>query len=234
MLQKQTAEMFSDYFGSMNNIYDSNIDIETTPLLKNLKSCTNLSFSKRKAVIPKRCIKWRKSKSCNSFSKLINFDHFNNKYAKINSNPKSSKKFNIYQNTNNNTLPTVTVTIPMLKKSQINNTTISKAMKKTTALLSKLSEVLPLNFKQYMTVDPTSKQQDPEWDLPSQKYTPLPSSPLPVPAKMARLSDKKARTVITPNHNPSASLPIPYNAFSKLRSSNRMEGKYFVVFFFFF
>ncbi|XP_076225847.1 epithelial cell transforming 2 pebble isoform X3 [Nomia melanderi] len=146
-----------------------------------LKSCKNTQcsqssfFLNRKIITPRRYIKWRKTKSCIAIHKINSPDKF--KFKKIYSHPNLLKRFD----TEFNDSRLHDHLMPETKKRSFLST-----CKLSSSMLSKLSHInlCPI-FKQYVLASPS--QQIPETHL-RQKYTPLPS-PLPVPAKVAKLSD---------------------------------------------
>ncbi|XP_043528871.1 protein ECT2 isoform X2 [Frieseomelitta varia] len=141
---------------------------------KNMQ-CTRNPFNFNKKIIsPKRYIKWRKAKSCITIHKISSLHKF--KLRKIHSHPNLLKQHDLELNDSllYNQSPT-----SMAKSKNFSNT-----CKLSSSILSKFSH---LNFspmlKQYVVISPV--KQIPETQ--KQKYTPLPS-PLPIPAKVAKLS----------------------------------------------
>lgn len=148
-----------------------------THLLKFYKNiqCTRNSFNLNKKIIsPKRYVKWQKAKSCITIHKISSLHKF--KLRKIHSHPNLLKQHDLELNDSllYNQSPT-----SMAKSKSFSNT-----CKLSSSILSKFSH---LNFspmlKQYVVISPV--KQIPE--IQKQKYTPLPS-PLPIPAKVAKLS----------------------------------------------
>ena len=158
----------------INNQYPD----KKTHLLKFYKNmqCIRNPFNLNKKIIsPKRYVKWRKAKSCITIHKISSLHKF--KLRKIHSHPNLLKQHDLELNDSllYNQLPT-----SMTKSKSFSNT-----CKLSSSILSKFSH---LNFspmlKQYVVISPV--KQIPETHQ-KQKYTPLPS-PLPIPAKVAKLS----------------------------------------------
>ncbi|XP_076645874.1 uncharacterized protein LOC143355168 [Halictus rubicundus] len=144
-----------------------------------LKSCKSPQYSQssiflnRKIISPRRYIKWRKVKSCIAIHKLDSPEKC--KFKKVYSQPNLLKRFDAELNESLLHTPHT----PMTKKKSFLST-----CRLSSSMLSKLSHInLPM-FKQYVLVSPSKKTPETH---PRQKYTPLPS-PLPVPAKVAKLS----------------------------------------------
>ncbi|XP_016837796.1 protein ECT2 isoform X3 [Nasonia vitripennis] len=171
-----------------------------TPL-KNVQSCSLIAFnsSGKKVATPRRYIRWKRSSShtgtpnkqltsCASEPKLRT--HVTKRHSYQTASVTFSDSVNYLNASAGEGKKT---------KTRKSSKTLTKALKQSSALFSKISEIVfPSTFKQYMPVTPCrpSQQQRREDDcVTRQKYTPLPS-PLPVPAKMARLgsdSDCKVR-----------------------------------------
>ena len=177
--------------------------------------------SKKKVVTPKRYIKWRKSKSSVTITRISKTRK--SKY-KFQSQTNINKRRNRFLSKSSSCCSSL---VPRRSKK------LSNSLKLSNSFFAKICNVvLPSTFKQYMQVSPT--HQTPEKNIHRQKYTPLPS-PLPVPAKIARLSNPeiKSTSTFTPDRkiacqNSSTSL--------KLRSAkadrSRKEDKPFIVVFF--
>lgn len=71
-----------------------------------------------------------------------------------------------------------------------------KSIKAISKVITKISEIVfPSSFKQFMTVTTPQENQYKEENNFRQKYMPLPQSPLPAPAKMARLGSRAENCV---------------------------------------
>jgi hypothetical protein len=161
---------------------------------KGLSSCSIVTFSSvKKVAMPRRYIKWKKSSSYGAMSKQVS--------ACSCSEPKlrshKSKRHDYHQYNVIFSNDTVDTNLTDTKKTRRSSRTFSKALKQSSALFSKISEIVfPSTFKQYMQVTPYRVSQHGRKEdeiVTRQKYTPLPS-PLPIPAKVARLgSDSECR-----------------------------------------
>ncbi|XP_033226944.1 protein ECT2 isoform X2 [Belonocnema kinseyi] len=189
--------------------------------LGKIRSKTLFASSSQKAVTPRRYVKWRKSKSSVNITKS----------------PKSRKaKFKKFHSQSNlNIRRSRYLSKPDSSSSALvlvpqSNKKFPKSLKLSNSFFAKICNVvLPSTFKQYMQVSPM--HQSPEKNVQRQKYTPMPS-PLPVPAKIARLSnsDIKSTITLTPDRkiacqNSSASL----NLRSVKAGRSRKEDKSFFV-----
>lgn len=151
-----------------------------THLLKFCKNtqCTRSSFLLNKRIItPKRYVRWRRAKSCVTIHKINSTDKY--KFKKMHSYPNLLRQYDLELNNS------------FLYDSSTQMTRDRNCLstcKLSSSILSKFSH---LNFssisKQYVLVNPC--QQNPETHQ-KQKYTPLPS-PLPIPAKVAKLSNSE-------------------------------------------
>lgn len=153
----------------------------------------------KKIPIPRRYIRWKRSPSClSAMSKQFSPGQT------CNSNGNSEARYSSHhhlrhsccQAGHSTTANGDTLNNRSTESTRAARRTFSRAFKRGSAILSKISEIVfPSSFRQYMPVT-TDKQQDREEEDKAawQKYTPLPS-PLPVPAKMARLGvDSDCRT----------------------------------------
>ncbi|XP_011502842.1 PREDICTED: protein ECT2 isoform X2 [Ceratosolen solmsi marchali] len=151
------------------------------------RSCSLVTFSSiKKVAMPRRYIKWKKSSSYSAMSKQVSV--YNCSEPKLRSHKSKRHDYQysvIFPN------DTVDTTASDKKKTRKSSRTFSKALKQSSALFSKISEIVfPSTFKQYMPVTPYRVSQHgrkEDESITRQKYTPL-QSPLPIPAKMARLS----------------------------------------------
>ncbi|KZC06654.1 Protein ECT2, partial [Dufourea novaeangliae] len=141
---------------------------------KNTHCTQNSFFFNRKIITPRRYIKWRRVKSCIAIHKINSPDKF--KFKKIYSHPNLLRRYDSELNDSllRNTLIPVTKSRSFLSTCKLNS-----------SISSKLSYInfSPM-FKQYKLVSPSHKISENH----KQKYTLLPS-PLPVPAKVAKLSN---------------------------------------------
>ncbi|XP_048269909.1 protein ECT2 isoform X2 [Bombus terrestris] len=141
---------------------------------KNTQCARNSFFFNRKIISPKRYIKWRKAKSCITIHKICSLEKF--KLKRMHSHPNLLRQHDLELNDS----LLYDSSIPMTK-----NKGFLSTCKLNSSILSKLSH---LNFspmlKQHVVINPC--KQIPEI-YQKQKYTPLPS-PLPIPAKVAKLS----------------------------------------------
>ncbi|XP_068987052.1 uncharacterized protein [Bombus flavifrons] len=141
---------------------------------KNTQCTRNSFFFNKKIVSPKRYIKWRKAKSCITIHKICSLEKF--KLKRMHSHPNLLRQHDLELNDS----LLYDSSMPMTK-----NKGFLSTCKLNSSILSKLSH---LNFspmlKQYVVINPC--KQIPEIHQ-KQKYTPLPS-PLPIPAKVAKLS----------------------------------------------
>lgn len=188
-----------------------------------IRSKTFFACSSKKAVTPRRYVKWRKSKSSVNITKSPKSRK--TKFKKFHSQTNLSIRRSRYLSKPDSCSSAL---VPQSSKK------LSKSLKLSNSFFAKICNVvLPSTFKQYMQVSPI--RQSPEKNVQRQKYTPLPS-PLPVPAKIARMSNPeiKSTSTFTPDRkvvcqNSSAS--------HKLRSvkagrSRKEDKSFFVVFFF--
>lgn len=170
-----------------------------TPL-KNVQSCSIIAFnnSGKKVATPRRYIRWKRSSSYTGTPKQLTSCASEPKLRTHVTKRHSYQTASVTFSDNVNFL-NASAGEGKKPKTRKSSKTLTKALKQSSALFSKISEIVfPSTFKQYMPVTPCrpSQQQRREDDwVTRQKYTPLPS-PLPVPAKMARLgsdSDCKVR-----------------------------------------
>ncbi|XP_053986553.1 protein ECT2 isoform X2 [Hylaeus volcanicus] len=142
-----------------------------------LKSCKNVQctpksfFVNRKIATPRRCIKWRKVKSCIAIHKITSSDKL--KFKKMHSHPNLLKR---YDSEFNDSLLHDSPTLITKNKSFLSS------YKLNSSLLSKLNH---LNFSKYVLPAPCPQVSE---NHQRQKYTPL-HTPLPIPAKVAKLSN---------------------------------------------
>ncbi|XP_058803281.1 protein ECT2 isoform X2 [Phymastichus coffea] len=177
---------------------------------KNIRSCSTVTFTSAKK--PRRYIRWKRSTSCNAISKTL---------APSGSN-ESKLRFPLAKRTTyqpSASFDTADSTTTILSGSQKTRRSFSKALRQSSALFSKISEIVfPSTFKQYA---PRRQQDDTASTCSRQKYTPLPS-PLPVPAKVARLAaDDDCRARVSKLQGECC--------LAKKRSFRRMQDKSFLV-----
>ncbi|XP_076750390.1 uncharacterized protein LOC143423158 [Xylocopa sonorina] len=147
---------------------------------KNTQCTQNPFFFNKKIVIPKRYIKWRRAKSCITIHKVNSPHKF--KFKRVRSHPSLLRQSD-----------------PELRDSIFYDsaTPVIRNKSLNSSILTKLSHFSPI-FKQYI-LNPCN--QIPE-TYQRQKYTPLPS-PLPIPAKVAKLSNSEhdSRSTFTSNES---------------------------------
>ena len=137
-------------------------------------SVSGLSMPAKKIVTPRRYVRWKRSKSCYYIPKITPND-CNAKLFKNYSHP-DLERYTID--------PIINDSPPFCRNR--NNNSKGANWRLATNFFAKLSEInFPHTFKQYMQVSPPRKSI--EKNPPRQKYTPLPS-PLPVPAKIAKIT----------------------------------------------
>lgn len=162
---------------------------DDTRRLTSIASCSIIPFSRKKGVMPRRYVKWKKSTPCLSMSRSMVVDQ--QKHMRSQSHPNLTRRFGLQS--------VVTPASGAIKTKMRKKKGFFNALRHKSSFFSKLSEIaLPSTFKQHMPVN--SKCKGTENDLSRQKYTPL-SSPIPVPAKISRLSNRgcRSRSTVTPN-----------------------------------
>ncbi|XP_012281493.1 protein ECT2 isoform X2 [Orussus abietinus] len=180
-------------------------------------------ISSKKIHTPRKYIKWRRTKSCNTVPKVVVPDR--SRFIKIYSHP------NLTRRRDSQLSDSLLIESPVSGKKTrgfLNGFHFSGSV------LSRLGEInLVPTFKQYMQVTPRRKVR--EESLPRQKYTPL-SSPLPIPAKLARLANSEcdARCPISPNTRTFDLLPSSVPVQTSLQTSEtdrtkKRENKHLVV-----
>ncbi|CAK9814308.1 Protein ECT2 [Anthophora quadrimaculata] len=172
----------------------SGTETHSLKFCKNMQCAQSSFIFNRKIPIPRRYIKWRKAKSCITIHKINSSDKF--KFKRVHSYPILLRQYDSELNDSLlNNSPT-----PVIRNNSFLNT-----CKLNSSILSKLSHFnfSPL-FKQYVLARPSHEIPDIHQ---RQKYTPLPS-PLPIPAKVAKLSNTGSRNNFTSDESYS-------NVFSK-------------------
>ncbi|XP_043274969.1 protein ECT2 isoform X3 [Venturia canescens] len=169
------------------------------------------SSSHKKIIIPRRYVRWRKSKSCFAIPKITTPDH--SKFVKTHSHPNLEKKHDSFVSDQ-----FINDSPPLCRKSNYSSSTLKLA----TNLLAKMSEInFPHTFKQSMQVSPARKGL--EKIPPRQKYTPLPS-PLPARAKIPRIANRDVSKISSNSSLVEGSFEDFSQSCVKLRTLNRGEN----------